>query len=63
MLYIFHGLSFGGAGGMSEYFIGFLDDVSSLFNVHRIFVKVSLLHKSMLCFVSFKCCATPDCRF
>jgi hypothetical protein len=49
--------------GISDYFIGFLDDVRSLFNVYRIFVKVSLLHKSVLCFVSLQCFATPDCRF
>jgi len=48
---------------MSDYFVGFLDDVRSLFNVGRIFVEVSLLHKSVLYFVSLKCFATPDCRF
>lgn len=35
----------GGAGGMSDYFIGILDYVRPLFNVHRIFVRASLVHK------------------
>jgi len=48
---------------MSDYFIGFLDDVRSLFNVHGIFIKFSLLHSSFLYFVSLKCFAIPDCRF
>ena len=48
---------------MSDYFIGFLYDVRSLMNVHRIFVKFSLLQKSVLYFVSWKYFATPDCRF
>jgi hypothetical protein len=51
-----------GLVGISDYFIGFLDDVRPLFNAHRIFVKVPLLHKSVLCFVSLRCFATPDCR-
>jgi hypothetical protein len=55
-------LSVGGAGDMSDYLIGFLVDVRSLFNVRRIFVEVSLLHKSVLYFVSLKRFATPDCR-
>jgi len=33
---------------MSDYFIGFLYDVRSLFNLHRMFLKVSRLHKSVL---------------
>jgi hypothetical protein len=37
----------GWAGSMSDYFIGFLDYVRSLFNVHRIFVRASLVHKSV----------------
>jgi hypothetical protein len=32
-------------GGMSDYFIGFLDYVRPLFNAHRIFVRASLLNK------------------
>jgi hypothetical protein len=51
------------AGDMCDYFIGFLDDVRSLFIMHRIFVKVSLLHKSVLYFVSLKCFAASDRRF
>ena len=43
------GLNVGGLGGVSDYFINFLDDVRSLFNVHRIFVKVS--HSTQICTV------------
>jgi len=63
IVYLFHGSRVGGSGGMSDYFIGFLYDVRSLLTVHRIFVKVSLLQKSVLYFVSWKYFATPDCRF
>ena len=41
----------------------FLDDVRSLFNVQRIFVKVPLLHKSVPYFVSLNCFTFPDCQF
>lgn len=48
---------------MFDYFISYLDDVRSLFNVHRIFLRASMLHKFVLYLVSVKCFATPDCRF
>ena len=40
IVYLLHGLIVGGPGDMSDYFIGVLYDVRSLFNVHRMFVKV-----------------------
>ena len=48
---------------MFYYFISYLHDVKSLFNVHRTFIRASLLHKFVLYLVSVKCFATPDCRF